>query len=264
MKRVNEKKILSIVLIVFILAVAVVTSPKLIVSSLNLSVSLKNIDTSSILLIIFDLVVIISLAIILFLLLEQFETTSDIIKKEKKRAKKVKETLDLIPNLNEYELVKEVFYVYKQVERNRCNYNPEVLKKYVTEALFKNFEKEHELLVSNNHTRVISDIRMKNIRILKIKDNNKNYEILLRATIINKDYVKDSDDQFVLGNDLDLEYTYDFKVLKNKKVSEYKECPLCHHELEGNTSNKCPYCDGVILQDTSHIIMSEKKLVIEV
>ena len=211
-------------------------------------------------LILFLLIVIISLSIILYLLIEEMNTNNKVEQEETEDKNKLN-----IPDTNIDELKKEIFYSYKELDNAYTNFDYEKLNKILTKDMYDKYSKELKTLEKEELTSIVQNTKIKNIKIENYHENINNYQFDVILEVSCKDYIIDKDNNVVKGDIYkENEYTYEMTFLKNKKLKDLKQCPNCNKKIENTNSNKCPHCNEVILNDTTHLIISEKKLVIEI
>jgi len=217
-------------------------------------------------LIIFLLIVIISLSTILYLLIEEFHNYSTNSNNHEMEMDLEENNCDInIDAFNKTEFQKEVFYVYNEIEKAYMSFDYEKLKSLLTPELFNKYKTDLDNLKENNFSQIIDNLMIENIKIEDCKEFVDHYEICISLNVNCIDYIIDSENILVKGDMYkSVNYKYEMVFVKNKKIKDLKECPYCHKELKNSSSNKCPYCGEIILNDTTHLIVSEKKLVVEI
>ena len=205
----------------------------------------------------FILIAIIALSIILYFLLEQVNTN-------KAYDDKKEDENYTVPFYNETELKKEMFFTYKEVEKAYMNFDSEKLKTFLGNDIYKKYIIELKELKKEKQKKIIEDVKISSLRIYNYKEEIDHYIFETSCNISYKSYVVDENNNVISG-DIYKENNerYEITYIKNKKIKDIKECPNCHCELENNTNNKCPKCNEIILKDTGHLIISDKKRVIE-
>ena len=52
--------------------------------------------------------------------------------------------------------------------------------------------------------------------------------------------------------------------IRTKNIEALTRCPSCRGELEDQASTKCPYCDNIIVNESSKFVMTGKKVLSQV
>jgi uncharacterized protein with PIN domain len=105
----------------------------------------------------------------------------------------------------------------------------------------------------------MSNFELIDSKIFKIEKENNNLIVKFYLNVKMYDYVADENNKVVRGNknrkiDISYEITY-IKSLEEKQ----DVCPNCNAPITNNSSNKCEYCNSIIVKDSSEWVMSKKQ-----
>ena len=222
----------------------------------NLTTDIKNLNNESSYIVIFVIsAFLIFLSLLLYLFIDRFQSLS--VKNEIKEQK----VENPINNFSDLEFKKEVFDLYKRIKEAYTERNSIELKELLSEELYEAYEnkikEEQEKEIKSN----IENITMEDINLLSVRDNINYYEIDVKVKLIYKSYVTNSDN-FIVKGDVSKDNSCYLKltVVKNKRLKDINNCPHCYHILEDYESNKCKYCNSIIVEssDTLRLAKEEK------
>ena len=156
---------------------------------------------------------------------------------------------------------KQVFNTYKEIQKAWMDQDLESIRPLVTDTIFNLYRTEILSLKAKKQKNIMEDIEYVSCQLLNVTDNDNKQEITVILNIKCHDYVIDNNESIVYGNkDLISNYKYRLRFIKNKVVSNIKECPNCGAPLENMASDKCEYCNTTTVRKIGNYIMAEKKL----
>lgn len=164
------------------------------------------------------------------------------------------------PTINIEELKKYTFELYKNVQEAWMNFDYNKLREYLSDELYNNYKMQLETLKIKNGKNIMEDITYINSSITDIKKTDNLESVVVMLSIRMKDYVIDVNSNKVIRGDKYkvTSITYLITLERNTGKSD-KYCPNCGAEISDNASNTCPYCDSVIVKNTSKFIMTKKE-----
>lgn len=254
-----KRKTVNIICIISIILLFGITFTYQKMSINNLTTDVKDIHSivneSTYILIFVISAFLIFFSLLLYLFIDRYQSLS--LKNEIKKQK----IENPINNFSELEFKKEVFDLYKKVKENYAERNIDALKELLSKELFEKYKLKLEKEEQEKTKSIIENIKMEDINIIKINDNINYYDILVNVRVTYKNYII-NEDSFIVKGDVskDITNNIDLLVVKNKRIKEIKNCPNCYHTLTNYDSNKCEYCNSVIVEssDTLKLAKEEK------
>ncbi|MBE6159753.1 MAG: hypothetical protein E7157_01755 [Lactobacillales bacterium] len=174
--------------------------------------------------------------------------------KSKKLAKKI--------NLSETQIKNEIFNIYKNIQKAWMNFDYEELRKYITDEMFNMYKAQLETLEIKNQQNIMKNFELEEFFIIDVKKNQQNIILKVIVEIECNDYIINRDTKEVVKGDNEISTTYEYEMtfIKYIKRSSLKKCPNCGAKITNNESNKCEYCNSVIISDSNNWIMSKKEV----
>lgn len=207
-----------------------------------------------------------SLMIVVVLFIVVFVIENEISKRktEKKQIIKSKDMdLDLIskidPNLNLYEFKNEAFNIYKDVQEAWMNLDDGKIRTLTTDELYNMYSMQLDTLRVKNEKNIMKEINLVTASLTNLKIENNIETATLIMTVNCYDYIVDSQNKVVRGNDKNkIEITYELTYIKSvgEKVNK---CPNCGAEINDDNSTTCEYCRAIITRNTSKWVLSKKQ-----
>lgn len=165
-------------------------------------------------------------------------------------------------SIDKVELEKEAFSIYKNIQEAWMNMDYEALRKYTTDELYNMYESQLKTLKIKNQKNIMKNIELKNIKITDINITNGVEKITFYLDVHQYDYVVDSNNKIVRGNDKvknDVEYIITLtRSMRDEKVDK---CPNCGASIDIVSGGVCPYCDSTIVNKTDKFVMSKKECI---
>lgn len=156
----------------------------------------------------------------------------------------------------------KIFHIYESIQYAWSNFDYETLKKYTTDELYNMYIAQLHTLKIKAQQNVIKEILKEEIKIIDIKVENNIINVQAYVKVLCYDYVINTKNNKVLrGTDkrkLELEYIIDF--VKDNNSNTKINCPNCGNEVNIISSQKCQYCDSVLVQNASDFVMSKKTM----
>lgn len=194
-----------------------------------------------------------------------FENVRLKTKANKKGSKKTKEILydldkikEILPNFNKDVFKYRVYAIYKKVEESFMNFDYETLQKYTTDELFHIYKSQLVDLNEKSQKHIMKDFGLKDFEIVSMETNNEIVSLTIRMLVNCMDYIVDKDNKIINGSDIQ-KVCYDYEMTFIKKMSKKTDkCLKCSAPLENINSNKCPYCDSVIIGENYDWVLAKK------
>ena len=177
------------------------------------------------------------------------------------KEEKIYEELGTDFNLEEFK--NEVFENYKEIQYAWMERDLEPVRHLLSDEMFNMYKTQVATLIAKNQKNIMSDIDFVHCSISDIKKKHLKVELTVTLIVNCRDYIINvSSNKVVRGNDRAInQYTYELKFVRSEKGSLITICPSCGAALEDVNSDKCEYCDTVIVKDTDNYVMTDKKMI---
>lgn len=161
---------------------------------------------------------------------------------------------------NTKELQEELFNIYKDVQIAWSNNDMEPVRSVLTDELFNSFTFQLESLIVNKQRNVMEDIVFDKMSIRFIGTVNDIEQLKVVMEVHTKDYIvqtKGKKEVVVRGNkNLINDYIYELTFVKNR-VRKLNYCPNCGNKISKGMSEKCKYCDAILVHETNTYVLSK-------
>ena len=163
-------------------------------------------------------------------------------------------------NLEQFK--QEVFNIYKDVQIAWMNQELEPVRSLLSDTIYNMYRTQLQTLIAKKQKNIMEDITFKKMNLLSVKDVHGKQEILVTLEVTCRDYIIDiNTNEVVKGNKDNINYyRYKLAFIKNTNNEILKECPNCGAPLENAQSDKCEYCNTVVIKNSSNYIMTTKKM----
>lgn len=169
----------------------------------------------------------------------------------------------LIKDLSMEQMRAKIYYIYEQIQYAWSNFNYDELKKYTTDELYNMYVAQLHPLKIKSQQNIMKDIQREEIKIINVSIENNIVNVEAYVKVSCYDYVINTKNNHVIrGTDkrkLELEYIIDFVKDNNSKTKI--NCPNCGNEVDIISSQKCQYCDSILVQNASEFVMSKKTMI---
>ena len=141
------------------------------------------------------------------------------------------------------------------------NRDLEPVRHLLSDDMFNMYRTQVATLIAKNQTNMMEDIEFISCSITDIKKKHLKIEITVTLQVTCRDYIVNSTGKVLRGNKYNINhYTYSLKFVRSEKNSHITICPNCGAALENTNSDKCEYCNTVIVKDTDNYVMTDKKM----
>ena len=156
---------------------------------------------------------------------------------------------------------KEVYKNYKDIQKAWMERNVEPVRHLLSDQMFSMYRTQLATLIAKNQRNMMKDIKYVNCDICQVVKNDKKIEIVVLLQVTCRDYIVDINNKVIRGNDRAINhYYYKLTFIKSLKASKLKVCPNCGAKLENAQSDKCEYCNTVIVKESTNFAMTDKKM----
>lgn len=164
-------------------------------------------------------------------------------------------------DFNIEEFKQTVFNNFKKIQLAWTKGDIEPVRKYLIDELFNMERTQLLLLNAKKKKEVYKNINYKKCNICSINKIANKIEITVLLQVTCKHYTA-KDGIITKGNKKDKHYLYKISFVKDLKKSKLKTCPNCGAKLENARSDKCEYCNTVIIKESTRFAMTDKKLLL--
>lgn len=157
------------------------------------------------------------------------------------------------------QLKQELYKKYKEIQLAWMNIEYDKLRNLLSDSLYNMYKSQLKTLELKNQKNIMSDFEYIDSKIIGLEKINNNIELKLYLNVKMYDYIVNIKNNLVLKGskrkkiDISYEITFEKTCLNKPKI-----CPNCGAPITNNASNKCEYCDSVIVSDNHDWVMSKK------
>ena len=156
---------------------------------------------------------------------------------------------------------KEAFESYKAIQIAWMERDVEPVRHLLSDQMCSMYRTQLATLVAKNQKNMMEDIEYVNCNISRVVKTPKKIEIEVLLQVTCRDYIVDKNNKVVRGNKRAINhYSYKLVFVKSLKESSLKTCPNCGAKLENAQSDKCEYCNTVIVKESTNFAMTDKKM----
>lgn len=128
------------------------------------------------------------------------------------------------------------------------------VKHFVSEDLYKKFEQKIQILDDEGLIQVYGELNVSDTEIVRIIENDYNYEIEVRLLTKYLDYKLDKQTRNIVSGNDEIRVIKNMKMIfskiKNAKTLEVaRKCPGCGANMDITMNGKCEYCGSIFKLD---------------
>lgn len=128
------------------------------------------------------------------------------------------------------------------------------VKHFVSEDLYKKFEQKIQILDDEGLIQVYGELNVSDTEIVRIIENDYNYEIEVRLLTKYLDYKLDKKTRNIVSGNDEIRIIKNMKLvfskIKNAKTLEVaRKCPGCGANMDITMNGKCEYCGSIFKLD---------------
>ena len=171
------------------------------------------------------------------------------------------EEIDQIdPSIKIEETMKKVFDMFVKEQTDWMNFNYDGLRDILSDELFNNYKMQLETMEAGMEKNIMEDIVMVDGGIVSIKNTDLTQELIVKLHVRMKDYIintatnqpKHGDPNKIMDNNYLI-------TLERSRRAEINNCPNCGGELKDTASQKCPYCDAVLVKGSKDFVIVKQE-----
>ena len=156
----------------------------------------------------------------------------------------------------------EVFNDYKDIQIAWMERDVEPVRHLLADEMFNMYRTQLATLIAKNQKNMMEDITYVSCGINDIKNSLFKTEIIVFLDVTCRDYIINMNTNKVQrGNSHNINhYSYKLTFVRDKKETNLTKCPNCGAILDSSQSDKCEYCETVVLRDSINLRMTDKKM----
>ena len=203
-------------------------------------------------LIVFTIVVIIFIAIAI-------SENKTKIKEEKENAARKEEEIKRFESLIDIKAFEKYAYnTFVSIQEAWMNFDYDKLRSLLTDELYNTYQMQLTTLKTKGEKNIMKDFKFEDFTLKDVVDSEKTQIVVVNLSVSFKDYIVNNEDKVVRGNKTKTYHmTYELTFIKTKDKKD-NICPNCGKKLEQQASNRCPYCNSIVIADSYDYVMSRK------
>lgn len=214
-----------------------------------------------------EMLIVVLISIILIVVILIIYSRKEIKKIEQQKQKKyeeMKNKIDSIIGIDYSKLQEMAFELYKNIQIAWMNFDYDTLRKYVTDEMFNMYKEQLQTLKVKNQQNIMENIILRDFIIEEVKEENNNIVLTTNIKIKCNDYIIDTNTKKVVKGKKNQSILYSYKItfIKNNN-SNINVCPNCGAKITNNASNKCEFCDSIIVSNNYNWVMSKKEVLLQ-
>ncbi len=168
------------------------------------------------------------------------------------------------PDLNIADFKAKAFKIYRDIQYAWSNFDTDTIRNLTTDELYNMYLSQLETLKLKMQQNIMSEIELEDIKIIGITNENNVINLSVYLKVKCYDYVIEQNTKNVVrGTDKKkaiIEYELSF-IKSSVDHKTIEKCPNCGAPVDINASATCPYCDSILVKDSSTYVLSKKKTV---
>lgn len=157
-------------------------------------------------------------------------------------------------------LTQQVFNMFVDEQMAWMNFDYEGLRKLLSDELYNNYKMQLETMEIGMEKNIMDDIVFVDGGIISIKKTDLTEEVQVKMHVRMRDYIintadgkpKHGDPNKVMDNNYII-------TLERSRRKEIQFCPNCGGELTSKASQKCKYCDAVLVKGSKEFVIVKQE-----
>lgn len=158
------------------------------------------------------------------------------------------------------ELMDQVFKMFVDEQMAWMNFDYEGLRKILSDELYNNYKMQLETMEIGMEKNIMDDIVFVDGGVISIKKTDLTEEVQVKLHVRMRDYIintadgkpKHGDPNKVMDNNYII-------TLERSRRNEIQFCPNCGGELTSKASQKCKYCDAVLVKGSKEFVIVKQE-----
>ena len=158
------------------------------------------------------------------------------------------------------ETMDKVFDLYVKEQVAWMNFDYEGLRAILSDELFNDYKMQLETMELGMEKNIMEDIVMVDGGIVSIKKTDLTEELKVKLHVRMKDYIINTADGKPKHGDPNKTMDNNYIITLERSIrSEIHNCPNCGGELNDNASQKCPYCEAVLVKGSKDFVIVKQE-----
>ena len=157
-------------------------------------------------------------------------------------------------------LTQQVFNMFVDEQMAWMNFDYEGLRKLLSDELYNNYKMQLETMEIGMEKNIMDDIVFVDGGIISINKTDLTEEVQVKMHVRMRDYIintadgkpKHGDPNKVMDNNYII-------TLERSRRNEIQFCPNCGGELTSKASQKCKYCDAVLVKGSKEFVIVKQE-----
>ena len=171
------------------------------------------------------------------------------------------EEIDAIdPSIKIQETMDKVFDLYVKEQVAWMNFDYEGLRAILSDELFNDYKMQLETMELGMEKNIMEDIVMVDGGIVSISKTDLTEELKVKLHVRMKDYIINTADGKPKHGDPNKTMDNNYIITLERSIrEEIHNCPNCGGELNDNASQKCPYCEAVLVKGSKDFVIVKQE-----
>ena len=164
------------------------------------------------------------------------------------------------PTLSAAELVPKVFDLFVEVQKAWTDFDYDKLRSLLGDELFNNYKMQLETLELEFGKNIMDNFTFIDGGILSVTKTDLTEEVRVKLHVQMTDYVINTKTNEVKHGDKNKVMDNNYVITLERSLrEEIHNCPNCGGELKDTASQKCPYCDAVLVKGSKDFVIVKKE-----
>ena len=171
------------------------------------------------------------------------------------------ERIDKIdPSIKINETMDYVFDLFVKEQTAWMNFDYEGLRAILSDELFNVYKMQLETMEAGMEKNIMEDIVKVDGGIVAVRKHEYTEELIVKLHVRMKDYIINTATNKPKHGSPDKIMDNNYIITLEKTIrSEITNCPNCGGELNDNASQKCPYCDAVLVKGSKDFVIVKQE-----
>jgi hypothetical protein len=171
------------------------------------------------------------------------------------------ERIDKIdPSIKINETMDYVFDLFVKEQTAWMNFDYEGLRAILSDELFNVYKMQLETMEAGMEKNIMEDIVKVDGGIVAVRKHEYTEELIVKLHVRMKDYIINTVTNKPKHGSPDKIMDNNYIITLEKSIrSEITNCPNCGGELNDNASQKCPYCDAVLVKGSKDFVIVKQE-----
>ena len=166
-----------------------------------------------------------------------------------------------IPDFNHEEFAKQAEEIFVKVQLAWMDFDYDALKDLLTDELYNTYKSQLKALSLKKQRNIMSDFEPINFLLTAVEKTNEDFTLKGAYRVAFYDFVVDANNNVVRGTkERKIEMVYELTFVGSLDAINNK-CPHCGAPLSEAASNKCAYCNSIVVSKTHKLVLSKKQAI---